>query len=420
MRRTTEVNDRFEGDCVEPPACSVIIPTRDRPDSVRETLDRLARLPDAPFEIIVIDNGSSSDDSTVRSRHPNVRWIDLGRNHAACARNIGAMAARGRILFMLDDDSWPAAGTIDRVVREMRERPAVGAIACRVRLADAPERHDAGGAPGTFFNCGAAIRRDAFIAAGGYPIDYDYYVEEYALSCELWRRGWRVDSMGDALVWHRRTNVNRDANRMLTYLVRNNVRLWNTYAPESRRSMAIDCDIERYARIAVKERASDGFASGLALAEAEKAARLRRRRPLSEDHFDALLGLSRLRQMLRERADKRTLRRVAIWRRGKGCEFIIDVTKSAGIRIECVYDSRFADVESPATWRGLPIHDAEFATDIKVDALLIGSLSPGVAEDTEKTLRSRFSGVEIINPAPWGDAPALRDSGAPPDQTRVA
>ncbi len=53
-------------------------------------------------------------------------------------------------------------------------------------------RAAAGGVPGVFFNCGAFIRRDAFLNAGGFPIDFDYYVEEYDLCCRLWRDGWRV------------------------------------------------------------------------------------------------------------------------------------------------------------------------------------------------------------------------------------
>lgn len=403
-----------------PTRCSVVIPTRDRPDVLAETLSRLAGLPDGPFETIVVDNGSMSAHDSLKRAFSGIRWIELGANLSACARNVGAMSARSDILLMLDDDSWPAAGTIDRIVSEFEARPTLGAIACRVRLADAPDRHDAGGVPGTFFNCGAAIRRDAFLEAGGFPIDYDYYVEEYALSCELWRRGWLVESMGAALVWHRRTEVNRDVNRMLRYLVRNNVRLWNTYAPESRRSMAIDNDVERYHRIAIKAHALAGFETGLAQAECEKSTASRRRRTLSEAQFDSLLGLKHVRQMLRERADKRRIRRVAIWGRGKGCEFIIEAAKSAGIRVAYVYDPLLADQRSPAAWRGLPIHDAEHATDIDADGLLVGTLSPGVAEDATKELRARFDDIEIINPAPWGDSPETRIGEIPHSRSYVA
>ncbi|MCB9852619.1 MAG: glycosyltransferase [Phycisphaerales bacterium] len=400
--------------------CSVIIPTRDRPEVLAETLTRLEELPDRPMETIVVDNGSKASTEALRSRFTWVRWIELGANLSASARNVGAMAARSDILLMLDDDSWPAAGTIDRLMREFEEKPTLGAIACRVRLADVPDRHDAGGVPGTFFNCGAAIRRSAFVEAGGYPIDYDYYVEEYALSCELWRRGWSVESMGAAIVWHRRTEENRDTNRMLRFLVRNNVRLWNTYAPESRRSQSIDSDVERYRRIALKENALAGFDAGLAEAERHTLSVIRRRRPLSDAQFDSLFGLHQLRQLLRERADKRMMRRVAIWLRGKGCEFIVEAAKSAGIRVTCVYDPWLADQRSPAMWRGLPIHDVDTATDIDADGLLVGTLSPGVAEDATLELRNRFNDIDIINPAPWGDSGSARIGDARCCRSHVA
>lgn len=403
------------------PACSLIIPTRDRLDTLACTLTAISRLPDANFETIVIDNASSQRATCIRSRFPEVRWIDLSENLSACARNVGAMAARGRVLLMLDDDSWPEPGAIDRLVRAFDARPSLGAVACRVRLADEPDTHDAGGVPGVFFNCGGAIRREAFLAAGGYPIDYDYYAEEYALSCELWRRGWSIDSMGAAQVWHRRTQVNRDANRMLRLLVRNNVRLWDRYAPETCRAMLIESDVDRYHRVAVKEGAIAGYEAGLVEAERHRSNGVKRRRSLSEAQFDSLLGLDRLRQLLRERADKGNKCRIAVWGRGKGCEFIIETAKSVGLNVTCVYDSRLADERTAATWRGLPVHDSTSAVSIDADALLLGTLSPGVAEDMCIRLSAKFTTTDVINPAPWGDSPlAARLDAISQDRSCVA
>lgn len=403
------------------PVCSVILPTRNRSAILADTLERLAALPDGPFETIVVDNGSTESSVDIRRMYPRVRWIELGRNLWACARNVAAMAANGSILFMLDDDSWPEPGTIDRVVHAFETQSDLGAVACRVRLANEPDRHDAGGVSGAFFNCGAAIRRNAFLAAGGYPIDYDYYVEEYALSCELWRRGWVVDTMGAALVWHRRTSVNRNVDRMIRLLVRNNVRLWDAYAPESYRSMIVESDVDRYQRVARKEGAVAGYEAGLVEAERARSQAIRRRRPLTDAQFDSLLGLDRLRQLLRGQADKRRWCRVAIWGRGKGCEFIVETAKSVGLRVTCVYDLRLAEETCPTTWRGLPIHDANSAASIDADALLVGTLSPGVAEDVGDSLRNRFENIDVVNPAPWGDSVVARRLDAVPfDRSCVA
>ncbi len=384
-----------------PPACSVIIPTRNRATVLHDTLTRLAALPDAAFEVVVVDNASTDGTHKLRQVWPQVRWIPLTDNLGAAARNVGAMAAAGRVLLMLDDDSWPAPGVISQLVRRFDAQTRLGAVACRVRLADPPHRHDAGGVAGVFFNCGGAVRRTAFLAAGGYPTDYDYYVEEYALCCELWRRGWTVERGGCEVVWHRRTGVNRNVNQMLRYLVRNNVRLWNRYAPQAICHEVIAADLERYRRVAKREDAVAGFEAGLREAERAAGGGASIDRRLSRTQFDHMMGLHTMRQLLRRAAEEKSIRTVAVWTRGKGCEFIIDFAKSIGLVITCVYDSPIADGSEPRYWRGLLLQNAERATTIDADAILPGTLSLGVAEDLERMLQQTCRHIPVINPAPW-------------------
>lgn len=390
------------------PACSIIIPTRDRAAILERTLSRLVALPDERVEIIVIDNGSLEMTANLRARFTQVRWVLLGENLGAAARNVGAMAAAGRVLLMLDDDSWPEPGVISRLVRRFDEQPKLGAVACRVRLADSPNRHDAGGVPGVFFNCGGAVRRSAFLAAGGYPIDYDYYVEEYALCCELWQGGWTVELGGAEVVWHQRSHVNRDANRMLRYLVRNNVRLWNRYAPEGIRRDVIDFDLSRYRRIADRENAVTGYESGLYDANQTTSIGSQRfeSRRLTDAQFESMMGLDSMRQLLRRAVEADNIRTVVIWMRGKGCEFVVDAAISSGLRVVGVYDAHLAHESEPRQWRGWPLYHANSQSPIDADAVLLGTLSPGVAEDLECQLEKTHPALRIINPAPWNAADA--------------
>ncbi len=377
--------------------CSLIIPTRNRAAVLNDTLRRIEALPDGSFEIIVVDNGSTDQTPALQAAHPRARWIAPGANLGCAARNVGAAAAKGRLLLMLDDDSWPEPGTIDRLVRRFRERHDLGAIACRVRLADAPHRHDAGGVPGIFFNCGGAIRRDAFLHVGGFPIDFDYYVEEYDLSCRLLAAGWKIEPHGDLLVWHRRVTRNRDNHRMLRLLVRNNLRLWNRYAPAGMRRDLLDQTIERYRRVAIKEDALRGYREGLEEGSRAIIRAPMRRRMLTDEQFASLFGLDVAQELLKSWADKMRIGRVAVWRRQKGCEQLIDLLRRLNIPIVAVYD---APTDSD-TWRGLPLlHESRFSP-CHADGILIGSLSPGVAEDNAHDLAEQYPDYPVLSAAPW-------------------
>lgn len=381
----------------KPIDCSVIIPTHNRAAILDDTLRRLVALPDRRREIIVVDNGSTDATAAVVRRYPSARWIELGRNHGCAARNIGAMAASGRVLLMLDDDSWPEPGVMDGLVRRFDLRPELGAVACRVRLVDQPHRHDAGGVPGIFFNCGGAVRRDAFISAGGFPIDFDYYVEEYDLACRLLKAGWWIEPHGDLLVWHRRVIRNRDNNRMLRLLVRNNLRLWDRYAPEQLRQELRDQTIERYRRVARKEGAMAGYLEGMEEGRRACSEAPARRSPLSSAEYAALFGLEAAQEVLADWADKKRIRRAAIFWRAKACEQLIDLAMGINIRIDAIHD----DVIEADCWRGISLRSVRDFDPSAVDGVIVGSLSPGVAEDFTHDFHQQYPEIPVISAAPW-------------------
>ena len=387
------------------PDCSLIIPTRNRAAILRDTLSRLSNLPDDAFEILVVDNGSFDETPTLAEDFPHIRWIALGDNLGCAARNVGAVAARSDILLMLDDDSWPHPGTIERLVRLLRERRDLGAVACRVKLADASHRHDAGGVPGTFFNCGGAIRRSAFLECGGYPIDFDYYVEEYDLSCRLWKAGWTIEPRGDLLITHRRVTQNRDNNRMLHFLVRNNLLLWDRYAPNDLRDDLIHSTLERYLRVAIKENALSGFDEGRREGHHRINSRKSRRAPLTRAEFAELFGLSAARAALKRWADNARIKKIAVWTRGKSCELLIDLLASINIRVDAVHD---AVADEPA-WRRVPLKSFTDFNPANVDGVVVGSLSPGVAEDLADELSTKWPGLPVLSPAPWRGVESPRE-----------
>lgn len=87
---------------------SVIIPTFNRRDLVREAIDSVLAQRGADFELIVIDDGSTDDTETALaplSHRLRYRW--QANRGVSAARNLGAQLARGQWLAFLDsDDLW--------------------------------------------------------------------------------------------------------------------------------------------------------------------------------------------------------------------------------------------------------------------------------------------------------------------------
>jgi glycosyltransferase involved in cell wall biosynthesis len=93
---------------------SVVVPTRNRAGYLEVTLDSLrAQELDAPFEVIVVDDGSTDETSEVIAR-AGVRSLANARGGANAGRNDGARAAAADLIAFVDDDvyappAWLAA-----------------------------------------------------------------------------------------------------------------------------------------------------------------------------------------------------------------------------------------------------------------------------------------------------------------------
>jgi glycogen synthase len=90
------------------PTVSVIIPTYNRKDSLREILCSLAEqtYPHDRFEVIVVDDGSTDGTKQIENEiFPFALHYFWQTNHGdAAARNLGAKQSRADILVFLDDD----------------------------------------------------------------------------------------------------------------------------------------------------------------------------------------------------------------------------------------------------------------------------------------------------------------------------
>lgn len=111
----------------EQPKVSVIIPTRNRSESLGRLLRSLQGtrdLSDISLEILVIDNGST-DDTSRRLREASQRWPLLralfeGRPGKNFALNRGIQEAKGEILCLMDDDIVLDPNWLAELVKDFR------------------------------------------------------------------------------------------------------------------------------------------------------------------------------------------------------------------------------------------------------------------------------------------------------------
>lgn len=378
------------------PPLAFVIPTRDRPERLRETLLALGALGGGEAQVIVADNASRERPilpPALENGWP-ITLLRRDHNEGAAARNAAVRAAHPSVewVVMLDDDSHP----IDtRVFGVLADQPAdVLAVSADILLPRAhPPQREAGGLPEVFIGCGVAIRRDAFLAAGGYDPAFNYYVEEYDLSARLLLAGGRVAFDPRFVVHHLKDASHRDMDLILARLVRNNGWVTQRYAPEPERLRELREMRRRYRAIAAKEDATRGFAAGLL--ELRHTIRLQPRRAMSPALFDRFTGLAAARDALHAAHRAAPFRSASIVDPGKNAWVVEAALRELGVRL-CPYG------EDP-------------------EIVVIGTMSPGPMIDAFRRRASlrRGRGPRVL--APWTlAAAALREEARGASAPRAA
>jgi GT2 family glycosyltransferase len=197
---------------------AVVIATRDRRAELLHTLGRLAALDDAP-PVIVVDNASSDGTpEAVAQTHPEATLVALDHNLGAGARTVGARHASTPYVAFSDDDSWWARGALRRAAGHFARSPRTALLAARIlvgpqerldptcaEMAASPLPADAdlpGPAILGFVACGAIVRRDAFLAVGGFSDRLVIGGEESLLALDLAAAGWSLAYVDDVVAHH--------------------------------------------------------------------------------------------------------------------------------------------------------------------------------------------------------------------------
>jgi glycosyltransferase involved in cell wall biosynthesis len=169
-----------------PPFISVIIPTYNRLDLLKETVQSVRAQTFRDFEVIVVDDGSTDGTAEWLRAQPDLHAVEQTNHGIAASRNNGAAAARGRWFAFLDHDDLWAPDKLRIQAEFVRTNPEVALVAVRhVRLGHRyrePKRPQwikgdlliKEYAESFIHTSSVMIRDDVFQEIGGFPTRYRF------------------------------------------------------------------------------------------------------------------------------------------------------------------------------------------------------------------------------------------------------
>jgi GT2 family glycosyltransferase len=205
------------------PLVSIVIPTRNRRDALVRCLDGIRDLssPAGDFEVVIVDDGSDHPlDDAVRPFQDRlqVRLVRQQNAGPATARNAGARHAAGAVLAFTDDDCVPDPDWLTELLRCQEQDPdaivggdtvnAVTGNLCSQASQDLVSYlydyyQSKQGHPAFFTSNNMMVRRDTFLAMGGFDTSFRLAAGEDRELCDRWlAAGYPLRNAPRAIIRH--------------------------------------------------------------------------------------------------------------------------------------------------------------------------------------------------------------------------
>jgi len=190
------------------PLVSVVIPTYNRAETVRRSIDSVLDQSYCPIEVIVVDDGSTDATRNVlQSYGDRIRYIQQENSGPSVARNNGVSMSNGELIAFLDsDDTWKPtkiAGQVRMILAGGERVPCCicnallinvdGSAITSFELSDVMSNLEEGfwmnpvmilATRFIIFNQAIMIRRDAFEKVNGFKPEMQL-LEDYDLAIRL-------------------------------------------------------------------------------------------------------------------------------------------------------------------------------------------------------------------------------------------
>lgn len=252
------------------PAVSIIILNWNGLSDTRECLQSLSRITYPNAAMLVVDNGSKTDESgALRAAFPEVTVIATGKNLGFTGgNNVGidrALAGGADYVLLLNNDTVVDPGYLEPLVQALEDHPDVGMAVSKIYYHASPEEIWFAGAECTFdaaslergipawhppypehqarmepyetqiaTACCLLVRADVMRRLGGFDDRYFAYYEDVELNLRAAALGYRRLVVPASRIWHKvsQSSGGQESPNVAYYCLRNTALLAATYAGE--------------------------------------------------------------------------------------------------------------------------------------------------------------------------------------------
>ncbi len=131
----------FTGETVAVDLLSIVVPVFNKWELTAACIEAVRKHTSGKWELILVDNGSTDETASMASCITDIRYIRIEENLGyARANNLGAQAARGHVLVLLNNDTEVQEGW-DKPLREALADESVGAAGSRLVYANGTIQH---------------------------------------------------------------------------------------------------------------------------------------------------------------------------------------------------------------------------------------------------------------------------------------